>query len=200
MLQMRTLRPRSLKALGRGHRAGRSPRPHAPSSARTPGHWAPVLVPTSTLHHLKPRFAAPTGEPLEAGTTNLSRQAVAGRSSGYRSGAEGAQERHTFHPTEAVGVKSSRPSRREARKAGRGTGSCSAHRSSQRWKKSVALSQRNFTEWSWPERGLGDAGCGHDAHTRLGGPARLPAPREPPARRLRTVDARRSQKTQGHGP
>ena len=104
MLQMRTLRPRSLKALGRGHRAGRSPRLHAPSSARTPGHWAPVLVPTSTLHHLKPRFAAPTHEPLEAGTTNPSRQAVAGRSSGYRSGAEGAQGRRPVHPAEAVGV------------------------------------------------------------------------------------------------
>ena len=139
MLQMRTLRPRSLKALGRGHRAGRSPRPHAPSSARTPGQWAPVLVPTSTLHHPKPCFAAPTREPLEAGSKNLSRQAVAGRNSGYRSGAEGTQGRRPVHPAEAVSVKSSRPSRREVQTACRGTKSCKAQRSSQR-EKSACLS------------------------------------------------------------
>ncbi|XP_059985063.1 uncharacterized protein LOC132508706 [Lagenorhynchus albirostris] len=58
--------------------------------------------PPSTLYHLKPRFAAPTRQPPEAVNTNLSRQAVAGRSSGYRSGAAGAQERHPVYPAEAL--------------------------------------------------------------------------------------------------
>nr|XP_033720488.1 uncharacterized protein LOC117313895 isoform X4 [Tursiops truncatus] len=35
---------------------------------------------------------------------NLSRQAMAGRISGYRSGAEGPQERRPVYPAEAVGV------------------------------------------------------------------------------------------------
>ncbi|XP_066865960.1 uncharacterized protein [Kogia breviceps] len=86
---------------------------------------------------------------------NLSRPAVAGRSSGYRSGAEGAQERRPVHPAEALGVKSSRPSCREARTAGGGTESCSAHRSSQRGRKSAALSQLSFTSDHGPSAASG---------------------------------------------
>ncbi|XP_022409651.1 uncharacterized protein LOC111164338 isoform X3 [Delphinapterus leucas] len=95
-------------------------------------------------------------------------------------------------PRRRLALKSSRPFRREARTPGKGTKSCSAHRSSQRQKKSAALSRRNFTESSWPERGLGDAGCSYDAHTRLGATARLPAPRAPIARRLRPRSLRRT--------
>ena len=90
--------------------------PHLVHAHLGTGHW--FLCPPSTLHHPKHRFAAPTREPLEAGTTNLSCQAAAGRSSGYRSGVEGAQERRPVHPAEAVGVKSSRPFYRKARTAG----------------------------------------------------------------------------------
>ena len=59
------------------------------------------------------------------------------------------------------------------------------------------------SESSWPERGLGDAGCGHDAHTRLGTRlASRPLRRPPPGGcgPQRAQNLRRSQKTQGHGP
>lgn len=127
-------RPKGLNGLAQGHRANKTSRPYAPFAAHIPWHWAPV--PASRL------YLAPFKIPLRGTDTSATAGGnykpvsashgwkkllidTSGRSllilRVLRSGAQSTKRRRSA-------LKSSTPSRRQARTAGSGTESCSAHR------------------------------------------------------------------------
>ena len=128
---------------------------------------------------------------------------MAGRSSGYRSGAEGPQERHPIHPAEAVGVEV-----QQALPQG-GTHGGQRHRVLQCAQvltvpevgHAVAaqlhrvIMARARPRGRWLQIGCPHPPGGHGSPPGPSGAHRPAAAAPQPAQ-----DRRRSQKTQGHGP